>query len=168
MADLDRVKISEMAPEEAAEYIRDRSWGVRFPVQPMTLVSDLGIAVMEMDLGAGRAGILSFEPKTVRLDFRLPRPLRHLACAQLLGHYLLLVGDETAQLVLKQDQLLGAEDVADPDQAFARAFAAQLLVPQNELQRLAKDRLSPEQLAIRFGVPPELTANVAAALISLG
>jgi len=126
----------EMALQTEAKKLAEEalasSWtpGV-FPVDPIAIAADLGVNVYSAFIGEDVSGMLRQEPGGVPeifLDAYEPPVRRRFSCAHELGHFIRHAsGDQAIAFVDYRGPK--AKNGTDPEEVFANAFAANLLMP---------------------------------------
>ena len=141
-----------------SQRIRDELWGKRFPVDPVQIARRLGIDIREAKLSPDVAGALVKElgkDPAILLNARDHPNRQRFTCAHELGHF---VSREDApdayEYVDLRDTVFGAV-ATDPDDGFANAFAANLVMPEREVRRLRDDGYTPTRMAAYFDVPQD-------------
>jgi Zn-dependent peptidase ImmA (M78 family) len=155
-ADVHRLKTT--ATQEA-EAVLGKYWGDSVPVDPARVARKMGIRVEDAYLDADVAGAIQ---KRGDGDVRIylnaeDHPNRQrFTCAHEIGHYVnhddgdfeyIDYRDETASL--------GRE----PDERYANAFAAALLMPEKEVRRLDALGTGSREMASIFGVSEAALVN---------
>jgi Zn-dependent peptidase ImmA (M78 family) len=143
--------------EREADRIRASIWGDAFPVDPVKIARRLGVDVVEADLGQNVAGALVKDigqDPTILLSVVDSPNRKRFTCAHELGHFVARAEDpEEYDYVDLRDAL--SKTGTKPEEIFANSFAAALLMPETEVQRLEDKGLSAMQLALYFGVSQE-------------
>jgi Zn-dependent peptidase ImmA (M78 family) len=142
-------------PAREAERILATVWGRRFPVDPVLIARRLGIDVREAPLSANVSGALvkklGQDPRILLNASDHPNRQRF-TCAHELGHF---VSREEApdeyEFVDLRDTVWSAAG-SQPEEVFANQFAANLLMPEDEVRRLEEQGYTPTQMAVYFGV----------------
>jgi len=148
-----------------------REWNVdgkiRFPVDPFKIAENLGIVVYEEDLDNNLAGFIIREsadaPVEVYLNSNDSALRRRFTLAHELGHYIQRGDDEALGFVDKRSEL--AMSGADPQERWANAFAAELLMPAAIVKKYWAEGESADALAQKFQVS---NAAINVRLSSLG
>jgi Zn-dependent peptidase ImmA (M78 family) len=145
---------SERAAAEA-DALRLEVWGLTFPVDPVQIARKLGIDVRQAALSEKISGALvkkKGEDPIILLNANDYLSRRRFACAHELGHYVSHKdGPEEYEYIDLRDTIWSSAG-ANPDELFAKAFAANLLLPQDEIRRLDALEYTPSQMACYFGV----------------
>jgi Zn-dependent peptidase ImmA (M78 family) len=142
-------------PERDAEELLDTVWDGRpLPVDPIEIAQQLGVRVYKLGLDEGVSGMLIKEPgrdPEIYVNSGDSINRQRFTSAHELGHYVKRVvagADEWAAIDYRSP--LSSEG-SDPDEVYANRFAASLLMPRREVQRLYREhRLA--ALAYEFGV----------------
>lgn len=139
-----------------AESILRTAWGYRFPVDPVRIARQLGIDVIDANLAGDVAGAIVKESgkDAVILVNQFDHPNRkRFTVAHELGHFV-QKSEDTFEYVDRRDTLSSMG--VSPDEMYANAFAANLLMPEDEIKRLIKEeKTSDLEMAMRFGVSRE-------------
>jgi Zn-dependent peptidase ImmA (M78 family) len=138
-----------------AERIRISVWGDTFPVDPVLIARRLGVDVREAPLSSNVSGALVKrfgEDPTILLN-AVDHPHRQrFTAAHELGHYVSHESDpDEYEYVDLRDTVFSAAGTK-PEEVFANAFAANLLMPAEEVRRLQKEGYTLTQMALYFGV----------------
>lgn len=142
--------------KNAAELLLSQAWPNRyFPVDPYRIATSLGIDVVELDLPEGVSGALIKElgkDPVIVLHSKDSRNRKRFSCAHELGHYIDRQ-DKNSELyeyvdLRNADSALGT----DREEIFANQFAANLLMPEEEVHRLVRGGAPRFIMALRFGV----------------
>jgi Zn-dependent peptidase ImmA (M78 family) len=141
--------------ERDAEELLNTVWDGRpLPVDPIEIAQQLGIKVYKSALDTGISGMLIKEPgkdPEIYLNSTDSINRQRFTCAHEIGHYIKRVAtgeDEWATIDYRNP--LSSEG-SDPDERYANRFAASLLMPRKEVERLHKEyRLA--ALSYEFGV----------------
>ena len=142
--------------KKAAELLLRQAWPSRsFPVDTYRIATSLGIDVVELDLPEGVSGALIKEvgkDPVIMLHSKDSRNRKRFSCAHELGHYIDRQ-DKDADCYEYVD-LRNAEAAlwTDPEEIFANQFAANLLMPEEEVRRLGREGMPYFIMALRFGV----------------
>jgi Zn-dependent peptidase ImmA (M78 family) len=143
-------------PQTAAKYIRDRFWEPgKFPVDPVYIARQLGIKVLKSDLPEEVSGALIKEKgkdPVIYLHKYDSDARKRFTCAHEIGHYYLRIGEEVYESIdLRDKELSSSGD--DPTEWFANNFAANLLMPEEEIRQ--RSDWSKLDLVEFFGVSGE-------------
>ena len=142
---------------EAAERMLAERWDDTIPVDPVRIARGLGIEVLDARLRDNVSGALMKEPDqppSIVLNWDDHRNRKRFTAAHELGHYVRRSEQVDAyEYVDLRGPLASRGD--DPDEIFANAFAAALLMPEKHVRRLAGDGLNEIQMALRFDVSRE-------------
>jgi len=150
------------AERDASELLR-KAWigdGVSrplLPVDPFAIARELGIQVfVDHRLPAEVSGMLrkraGYEDPEILLNAGDSRNRQRFTCAHELGHYNQRVKqglDGAWEYVDKRDPL--SSQGLKPEEIYANKFAAELLMPREEIESRADDP-NPASLALDFGV----------------
>jgi Zn-dependent peptidase ImmA (M78 family) len=154
------VSTTTLDPEREAQQILSNAWDGRpLPVDPIQIAQQLGIKVYTAGLDEGVAGMLRKRPgldPEIFLNGRDSLNRQRFTAAHELGHYVkhVAAGEDDWEHVDRRDAL--ASEGTDPDEVFANKFAAGLLMPKAEIERLKREHgYGPATLALEFGVSEE-------------
>jgi hypothetical protein len=141
------------AKKDAEAILRTVWGGYRFPVDPVRISRTLGLTVLDSGrLPEDVAGTIVKEPgrdPLVLLNaFDHPNRKRF-TLAHEIGHFTRR-GDAAYEYIDRRDTL--SSTGTDPDEIYANAFAANLLMPESEVKRLHREGISDLEMALRFGV----------------
>lgn len=146
---------------KAADRVRFEHWGDKLPVDPARVAGSLGIDVVEAYLDADVAGAIQQTPgerAVIFVSANDPANRKRFTCAHEIGHFVKRSDEsETLGYIDYRDE--AASMGLDGDERYANAFAAALLMPQHEVERLHEIGLDEEQLAKRFGVSQAAIVN---------
>lgn len=132
---------------------------IPLPVDPFEIAKNLGIKAYSAHLDPGVSGMLikvAGEDPEIYVEASDSPNRRRFTCAHEIGHYVKrsATGDNEWEYVEHRDLL--TSQGSDPEEIYANQFAASLLMPQEEVERLIKDpdNVASETafLAARFGV----------------
>lgn len=140
-----------------AENILAAFWGSdRFPVDPIRIAKMMGVDVKEGvlpdEVSAGLLKKPGHDPVII-LEARDSKVRRRFSCAHELGHFVDRFGEDEYEYVDLRGTL--AKAGSDPREIFANRFAACLLMPEDAVRKLDKDRTSVWKMAKHFGVSSE-------------
>ena len=148
---------TQTPPEEQAARFLEELWpNGQFPVDPVTIAHSLGIKVMTSDdLPKDVSGAIlkdRDEDPVIYLSDRDSDNRKRFTCAHELGHFVQRQSEDHFEYVDLRNQ------DTTPEEVFANQFAAALLMPKDEVHRLARVYRRPEErwmLARHFGVSSE-------------
>jgi Zn-dependent peptidase ImmA (M78 family) len=153
----DGAKIKQEAAADAARVLR-ATHRVRGPVDPIAVAQELGIQVLVGELDRDRLGGLVIEPGEEpkiymnQLDLSIRR---RLTCAVELGHYV-RHSARTRRYSRVDRRSERSSFEGDPDSVYAGAFAARLLLPDQNFETMVELGIGDLEMALRFQVPREL------------
>ena len=128
--------------------------GRRFPVDPARIATELGVDVFEAQLDPSVSGAIvkkEGSDPTILVN-RADHPNRQrFSTAHELGHYVRRQADPFEYEYIDYRGELASQG-ADPEEIFANAFAAALLMPKSDVKRLVKSGASPVDMAFHFKV----------------
>lgn len=148
--------MSNVSPEEAARRVLDSLWkGRPFPVDPVWIAGQFGIKVLETDLPEEVSGAIikqKDEDPVIALSKSDSNNRKRFSCAHELGHYAFRMdaGQNEYEWVDLRGKTAGMG--TKPEEIFANKFAASLLMPEEEVKRLSKEKTPPFLMAQYFGV----------------
>lgn len=126
------------------------------PVDPVSIANRLGIHVVEKKMGDAGSGAIVKEPgknPVIYVEAGDAETRQRFTCAHELGHYLSRKGDKEYAYIDRRSYR--ASLGLDPDEVFANAFAAELLMPAAAIRHLYEDDPTVSGLAKTFGVSEE-------------
>ncbi|MDQ1130259.1 ImmA/IrrE family metallo-endopeptidase [Microbacterium sp. SORGH_AS_0888] len=149
-----------MTPQRAAqETLRAYHHGgaPRLPVDPVAVARSLGVNVYEVVLPNTTSGMIAKVSDVAGTDILVnsehaPKRQRF-TVAHELGHYIAILNDPdrvSNPFLHKRDSLSSCG--TDTEEIFANRFAAELLMPEDEVRRAARVGASVYQLAAQFDV----------------
>ncbi|HYD79211.1 MAG TPA: ImmA/IrrE family metallo-endopeptidase [Paucimonas sp.] len=124
-------------------------------MDPVWIAGQLGLEVREAVLPPNVSGALikdRDQDPLIVLSQSDSKSRKRFTCAHELGHYADRLGKDIEQyeyIDLRGDQ---SSTGTNPDEVFANQFAAALLMPEEEVRRLAKAKLPAFLMAQHFGV----------------
>ncbi len=154
---------------EANNVLRD-FWSGAFPVDPVIIGRSLGVQIFDASLPDSVSGALiknrGQDPYIMLEETDSPNRKRF-SCAHELGHYILrLQSDKNTDEYEFIDFRDSRSSLGDQsEEVFANSFAANLLMPEDEVKKLYRINNSMFYIASYFGVSPEA---VKYRLINLG
>lgn len=146
--------VKEVAADEAKAVLQSH-WNGSFPVDVDSIARSLGIRVSRASLPEGTSGMILKRPgldAQIMVE-RSDAPLRQrFTTAHELGHFV-----ERTVVQSTPDDDFGFVDrrnakTSDLHEFFANEFAANLLMPRDEVQRCSNAQMSVIAMAARFGV----------------
>lgn len=149
-------RIRKEAERDAARLRRStRRLGV--PVDSAALAKELGLRVLVMTLKEATLGGLVMKPgedPRIVVNGRDGYLRQRLTCALELGHYIRVSGEKNqyARVDLRDDPVTAGEE---PQGLYAREFAANLLMPREDVEVLAELCSDDLEMALRLQVPRE-------------
>jgi Zn-dependent peptidase ImmA (M78 family) len=152
-----RVKIMmKPDPQEAAETILNICWEEnRFPVDPVNIAKQLGIKVLKSKLPPEVSAAIVKEmgkDPVIYLHEYDSNNRKRFSCAHELGHYVHRLGEENYRWIDLRDKML-SPSATDEIEIFANQFAANLLMPEDEVRKRIKH--SKLELTTFFGISGE-------------
>jgi Zn-dependent peptidase ImmA (M78 family) len=148
----EQVSFQQEAQLDAEGILRSIWGGYIFPVDPIQIARKLGISVVDAHLAGDVAGAIVKEdgkdPVILLNEADHPNRKRFTAAHEI-GHFIRR-SDDSFEYVDRRDTL--STMGTNPDEIYANAFAANLLMPESEVRRLHDERVSDLEMALRFGV----------------
>jgi Zn-dependent peptidase ImmA (M78 family) len=145
-------------PESDAQELIETVWDDRpLPIDPFKIAEQLGIKVFRAGLDQGISGMLIKEPAKdpeIYINTADSPSRQRFTCAHELGHYVKRVASGAEEWATIDYRNPLSSEGKDPDEKYANQFAASLLMPKKEVQRLYKT-LGVAALAYEFGVSEE-------------
>lgn len=146
-----------IAASRDADRIRTGFWGDDVPVDPVLIARSLGITVLNAQLDDNVSGALIKErhqdPQIV-LNQSDNANRRRFTCAHEIGHYVKRSEElDQYEYVDYRDSL--SSTGVNPDERYANAFAAALLMPEDVVRRFRAEDLTEAEMAGHFGVSRE-------------
>jgi Zn-dependent peptidase ImmA (M78 family) len=146
---------------KAAKRLRGEIWGDQLPVDPVRIARTLGIDVVDAHLGADVGGALVKErgqDPTIFLNALDSKNRRRFSCAHEVGHFVRRKDDpEEYEYVDFRGKL--ASMGYDPEEIFANNFAAELLMPDEDVREFHKEGLDEVAMSVRFDVSLDAIHN---------
>lgn len=149
--------VRALSPALEAKRVLSTRWDGELPVDPAKIARLEGIRLVEMPT-KGSTSAWAFSGQFIAYDSTIEGPVirfnrtdaqvrQRFTIAHELGHYFLGHGDQD-----RDDPRMFAESVRDPVERAANQFAAELLMPADELQALVQSgkMASIEELAKAF------------------
>lgn len=145
-----------MDARAAAKSLLESVWGQReFPVDPVWLANQLGVDVIETELPDSVSGALikdKDKDPVIVLCKSDSKNRKRFTCAHEIGHYayrLTTNGDHYEYVDLRGNS---ASAGTDPEEIYANQFAAELLMPKDEVAQLSNKNMPAFLIAQHFGV----------------
>jgi len=143
--------------EEAAERVRKEFWGDRVPVDPAQVAEAMGLQVLAAQLGQELAGALVKEAgkdPRIFLNGSDSSNRKRFTCAHEIGHFVKRADfDDDYEYFDFRDSF--SSTGRDPEERYANAFAAALLMPKDRILQMKKEGLKDIEMAARLGVSRE-------------
>ncbi|EBS2236573.1 toxin [Salmonella enterica subsp. enterica serovar Kentucky] len=143
-------------PREHARRVLDTFWcGRGFPVDPAKIANDMGLDVFITEMPGKVSGALikqKDQDPAIFLNSDDNKVRQRFSCGHELGHYIARQADQ--EDVYEYVDLRGeiASNGTHPDEIFANQFAAELLMPKDEVEKLHKKKQPSYIMAHYFGV----------------
>lgn len=144
--------------EEAAERVRKEFWGDTVPVDPAQVAEALGLEVLAAQLGPQLAGALVKEPgrdPRIFLNGADSSNRKRFTCAHEIGHFVKRVDADSDYEYYDFRDSFSSSSGVDPEERYANAFAAALLMPRERLKQMKREGLKDLEMASRLGVSRE-------------
>ncbi|MGH8477416.1 MAG: ImmA/IrrE family metallo-endopeptidase [Methylococcales bacterium] len=141
---------------EFAKSVLAQTWTPKkFPVDPVWIASQMGLRVLDAELSERISGALVKkvgEDPVILLNKADSKNRKRFSCAHELGHcaYRMSNGADHYEFIDYRDNQSSAG--TNPEEIFASRFAAELLMPENEVKRLRREGMAPLLIARFFGV----------------
>jgi Zn-dependent peptidase ImmA (M78 family) len=145
---------------EAAERILDEHWDGTVPVDPARIAHSLGIRVVDAYLDPDVDGAIEKSKGTtasIYLNVDNSANRKRFTCAHEIGHFIKHAEQGDFEFIDYRDGLTTTGDV--PNERYANAFAASLLMPDKHVRRLREEGLDQRKMARRLGVSEEAMVN---------
>lgn len=141
---------------DIAKSVRAEVWEPRgFPVDPAWIAHQMGLRVLDADLPERVSGALvkeAGEDPVILLNKADSRNRKRFSCAHELGHYACRMtnGADHYEFIDFRDEEAAAG--TNSEEIFANRFAAELLMPGNQVKRLHQEGKPSILIARYFGV----------------
>lgn len=143
-------------PREHARRVLDAFWcGRSFPVDPAKIASDMGLDVFITELPGNVSGALikqKDQDPAIFLNQDDNKVRQRFSCGHELGHYIARQADESPHYEYVDLRGDLASNGVHQDEIFANQFAAELLMPKDEVEKLHRDGQPSYIMAHYFGV----------------
>jgi Zn-dependent peptidase ImmA (M78 family) len=151
-----RSKVRKQAEKDAVRLVKT-AVRAEFAVEPVGVAQRLGIQVRETELDQKIMGALFMRPNTdpkIVVNRRHSFLRRRVTCARELGHYIYM--STRANEYKRADFVDDSEEVdGKSNDEFAEEFAANLLMPKEDVEILIDLKVDDLEMALRFFVPRE-------------
>ena len=152
-----------MNPEESARTVLTKVWLDRgFPVDPVWIANELGIRVLEGSLPSKISGALVKklnEDPVILLNKMDSKNRKRFTCAHEIGHYIARQNNNDDSYEFIDMRSPRSSEGIDQEEVFANGFAANLLMPRDELLECKKKNTQAFAAAYYFGVSQEAYNN---------
>lgn len=147
--------MENLNPKSSALMLQESIWKSRgFPVDPVWIAKQLGIDVIETELPDDVSGALIKEADqdpVIILSQADSKNRKRFSCAHELGHYAHRInGSDHYEYIDLRGQ--SSRNGKDPEEIFANQFAAELLMPSEDVCNLHKKGKPSFIMASYFGV----------------
>lgn len=146
-------------PQTHAETILRDIWeGRDFPVDPAWIAKKMGIDVVVAPLSqidrviSGALIKKQGHDPVIVLNNEDSIPRQRYTCAHELGHYVKRTDEATGGNLSEYSFVDLRSNVSNGDEVFANKFAANLLMPENEVKKLHRLKLTAVEMSILFNV----------------
>ncbi|HEO9763157.1 TPA: ImmA/IrrE family metallo-endopeptidase [Escherichia coli] len=143
-------------PREHARRVLDTFWcGRGFPVDPAKIAHDMGLDVFITDLPGKVSGALikqKDQDPAIFLNSNDNKVRQRFSCGHELGHYIARQASHSDEYEYVDLRGETASAGTHPDEIFANKFAAELLMPVDEVRKLHADGQPSYIMAHYFGV----------------
>lgn len=145
-----------MDPKKSAAMLFASVWeGRPFPVDPIWIAHQLGVDVIEATLPSDVSGAIikdAGKDPVIALCSSDSDNRKRFTCAHEIGHYIYRMekGEDHYQFIdlRSPDSRNGME----PEEIFANQFAASLLMPEDEVRKLCREKVPQFMMTRHFGV----------------
>jgi Zn-dependent peptidase ImmA (M78 family) len=144
-------------PTKDAEALLADAWSGDLPIDPVRIARSLGMKVVDAYLEPDVSGAIVKQPEQdpiILLNANDSPNRKRFTCAHEIGHYVKRSGEsESFEYIDRRDTM--STTGRDPEEVYANQFAAALLMPADEVRKLADEGLTDVQMALRFDVSLE-------------
>ena|ERR1700728_4165378 len=150
----------EQAARDAASILKT-VWAqsvtpVPLPVDPIRIAASMGIEVFDEVLDANVSGVIVKRPgqdPVILLNMTDSPNRQRFTCAHEIGHFVAHSNDlATDHYAYIDERGKLASAGTDPDEVYANEFAACLLMPEDVVRQLHKEKRTPAEIAAIFRV----------------
>jgi Zn-dependent peptidase ImmA (M78 family) len=145
----------------AAERVLADYWDGTIPVDPARIAQSMGLRVidayMDADVDGAIRGDGKGKPATIYLNAHNAATRKRFTCAHEIAHYVKHAEEGEFEFIDYRDILASTGQI--PDERYANAFAAALLMPEKHIRRLHADGLDEYIMARRLGVSEAAMVN---------
>jgi Zn-dependent peptidase ImmA (M78 family) len=146
---------------EAAERVLADHWDGTIPVDPARIARSMGIKVIDAYLDADVDGAIRRDGKgkAARIYLNTENALtrKRFTCAHEIAHFVKHSQEGEFEFIDYRDSLASTGEI--PDERYANAFAAALLMPARHVRRLRDEGLDDWTMAQRLGVSQPAMVN---------
>ncbi|EPK7771230.1 ImmA/IrrE family metallo-endopeptidase [Klebsiella oxytoca] len=143
-------------PREHARRVLDTFWcGRGFPVDPAKIANEMGLDVFITNLPGKVSGALikqKDQDPAIFLNGDDNKVRQRFSCGHELGHYIARQSDHSDEYEYVDLRGEAARNGTLPEEIFANQFAAELLMPKDEVERLNSQGQPSYIMAHHFGV----------------
>lgn len=156
-----QVKPMHINPMETANRVREIAWGDKgFPVDSVAIAKSFAINVIQTKLPDDISGALIKEAgkdPMIVVHFSDSNNRKRFTCAHELGHYILRAESKDTKDIYDYIDFRDerTSQGTDEDEIFANRFAANLLMPEQEIRKLYKRKSTYLEMGQYFGVSVE-------------
>jgi len=139
--------------ESHAEGLRKKYWGKDYPVDPVKIATEFGIDVVVTRLPESVSGVFIKRPghdPIIALEEEDSVRRRRFTAAHELAHYILTFSEDEVEKVDRRDRV--SSEGIEPVEVYANTFAANLLMPRAEVEKLYRRQVPLISMANHFGV----------------
>lgn len=148
--------MEKLNPKSSALMITEKIWESRgFPVDPVWIAKQLGIDVIEAELPDDVSGALIKEANqdpVIILSKSDSKNRKRFSCAHELGHYVHRMSNGADHYEYIDLRAQSARNGTDPEEVFANQFAAELLMPTDDVREFHVKGSPAFIMASNFGV----------------
>ncbi|HEY7456018.1 MAG TPA: ImmA/IrrE family metallo-endopeptidase [Solirubrobacterales bacterium] len=150
---------ADIDAEEAADRVRREFWGDEVPIDPAQIAEAMGLQVLAAQLGPELAGALVKEAgkdPRIFVNGADSQNRKRFTCAHEIGHFVKRSDLDNGYEYYDFRDSFSSTGV-DPEERYANAFAAALLMPKDQIKQMEKEGLKDIEMAARLGVSREAT-----------
>jgi Zn-dependent peptidase ImmA (M78 family) len=150
----------KFAATEAAERILDEHWDGTVPVDPARIAHAMGIRVIDAVLDPDVDGAIrkdKDDDAVIYLNYGTAPNRKRFTCAHEIGHFVHHAESGDFEFIDYRGFLSSTGRL--PEERYANAFAASLLMPEKHVRRLRAEGFDASLMAQRLGVSEEAMVN---------
>jgi len=145
---------------QAAEDVLAEHWDGTIPVDPARIAQAMGIRVVDAYMDADVDGAIRKDKgksASIYLNIDNAANRKRFTCAHEIAHFVKHSAEGDFEFIDYRDSLASTGRL--PDERYANAFAAALLMPEKHVRRLHEEGLDDQTMARRLGVSQEAMVN---------